>query len=137
MSSAIPEEQATPILTELRGQSIVLPDLNAILGSWPSGVHQDLGRLPCDVDERLDRYDVNNRPPEGFFFYQTPLASPLRLDFVSTMSHSSKLETLKAADFAYFGATWWPRARYERLRIVTFLAIWVGVFHIAVKDDLS
>lgn len=47
-------------------------------------------------------------------------------DFASTMGHSSKLEALKAADFAYFGATWWPQARYDRLRIVTFLAIWVG-----------
>ena len=53
------------------------------------------------------------------------------------MSHSSRLESLKAADFAYFGATWWPRARYERLRIVTFLAIWVGGFHIAVNKDLA
>ena len=43
------------------------------------------------------------------------------------MSHSSKLDSLKAADFGYFGATWWPRARYERLKIVTLLAVWVGI----------
>lgn len=48
--------------------------------------------------------------------------------FVSAMSHSPKLETLKAADFGYFGATWWPRAVYKRLRVVTLLAIWVGSF---------
>ena len=48
-------------------------------------------------------------------------------DLVSTMSHSPKLEILKAADFEHFGATWWPRARYERLRTVTFLAVWVGI----------
>lgn len=43
------------------------------------------------------------------------------------MSHNHKLEALKAADFAYFGATWWPQASYDRLKIVTFLSIWVGI----------
>lgn len=41
------------------------------------------------------------------------------------MSHSPKLKTLRAADFGYFGATWWPRASPDRLRIVTLLAAWV------------
>ena len=44
----------------------------------------------------------------------------------STMSHNSKLKALKKADFAYFGATWYPQARYDRLKIVTLLAAWVG-----------
>ena len=43
------------------------------------------------------------------------------------MSHSPKLESLKAADFGYFGATWWPRAGRERLKTATFLTIWVGL----------
>ena len=42
------------------------------------------------------------------------------------MSHSSKLESLKAADFGYFGATWWPRAKYDRLKTVTLLTVWVS-----------
>ena len=34
---------------------------------------------------------------------------------------------LKAFDFALFGATWWPHASLERLRIVTYLVTWVCV----------
>ena len=45
----------------------------------------------------------------------------------STLSHSSKLKALKAADFGHFGATWFPHANYERLRTATFLAAWVSV----------
>ena len=55
----------------------------------------------------------------------------LMIDFISEMSHSPILETLKAADLGYFGATWCPHAGptagYERLRIIAFLAAWVGV----------
>ncbi|KAF6228249.1 hypothetical protein HO133_007979 [Letharia lupina] len=94
------QEQPISILTALHGQSIILPDLNAILDGWPREVNQNLDRLRHDVDEWLG----------------------------SAMSHSPKLETLKAADFGYFGATWWPRATYERLRIVTFLAAWLFVW---------
>ena len=71
MSTTAIEEQPTKILTELRGQSIILPDLNAILGSWPREVHQDLGRLRCDVNEWLDRYDILKppRPPPKVLFF--------------------------------------------------------------------
>lgn len=55
-------------------------------------------------------------------------------DMVSAMSHSPKLDSLKAADFGYFGATWWPRASYERLRIVTFLAAWVSILLRHLRD---
>lgn len=41
------------------------------------------------------------------------------------MGHSHRLESLKAADFGLFGATWWPRASFERLKIATYLAGWV------------
>lgn len=85
------------IIGELRGQSIILPDLNAIFDNWPKQVNANLDRLRHDVDEWLD----------------------------STMSHNSKIGALKAADFAYFGATWCPQARYDRLRVVTLLAAWL------------
>lgn len=35
------------------------------------------------------------------------------------------LKKAKAADFALFGATWWPEAEWERLEIATYLAVWV------------
>ena len=33
---------------------------------------------------------------------------------------------MKAADAALFGASWWPYASYDTLRIATYLSIWVG-----------
>ncbi len=52
------QEQAITILTALRGQSILLPDLNAILGGWPREINQNLDQLRRDVEEWLDRYDI-------------------------------------------------------------------------------
>ena len=46
----------------------------------------------------------------------------------SSMKHSTKLGSLKAADIGYWGATWWPQAKYRRLRIGTFLVAWVRIF---------
>ncbi|KAL8861149.1 MAG: hypothetical protein Q9178_002365 [Gyalolechia marmorata] len=60
----------------------------------------------------------------------------ITFDCYSTMSHNPKLETFKAADFAYFGATWWPHASYDRLKVVTFLAIWVEIVGTARLPDV-
>ena len=38
-----------------------------------------------------------------------------------------KLEKMLKADYALFGATWWPQASFERLRIATYLSLWVRV----------
>lgn len=53
------QEQTVSIVTALRGQSVVLPDLNAVLDGWPREVNQGLDRLRRDVDDWLDRYDTN------------------------------------------------------------------------------
>ena len=51
----------------------------------------------------------------------------LMTDLIREMSHSPRLETLKAADLGLFDATWCPHAGYERLRIIAFLAAWVRI----------
>ena len=56
------QEQPISILRALRGQSIVLPDLNAILDGWPREVNPNLDRLRRDLDEWLDRYDIKKLP---------------------------------------------------------------------------
>lgn len=109
------------ILAELRGQSIVLPDLNAIFESWPKQVNASLDRLRHDVDEWLDRFNALFPHPRTHMRRKILTSAVAR-----TMSHNSKLEALKAADFAYFGATWCPQARYDRLRVVTLLAAWAS-----------
>ena len=87
------------LLSSIRSQSIVLPNLTSIFSSYPLEINPSLERLRNDVD--------------------TWIASSL------PQADGRKVRTLKAADFAYFGATWWPRAPYSRLRILTFLAIWI------------
>lgn len=53
--SIIPEGPK-PILESLRGKSVVLPDLNAILHGWPREVNQGLEQVRNDVDEWLEKY---------------------------------------------------------------------------------
>ena len=43
----------------------------------------------------------------------------------SIYSDKRKLSGLKASDFAFFAATWWPHARYEELRVMLYLTIWL------------
>ena len=52
-------EPSVSILTELRGQSIILPDLSSIFHDWPKEVNPALGQLRRDVDEWLDRHNTN------------------------------------------------------------------------------
>ena len=54
------QEQSISILTALHGQSIVLPDLNTMLGGWPREVNLNLDRLRGDVEEWLDRFDIHD-----------------------------------------------------------------------------
>lgn len=87
------------LLWSIRSQSIVLPNLSSIFSSYPLEVNPSLERLRYDVDTW-----VASSLPQG---------------------DSRKVRALKAAEFGYFGATWWPRAPYSRLRILTFLTIWI------------
>lgn len=54
--------EATTILAELRGQSIVLPDLNVMFDGWPQHVNINLDRLRRDVDGWLDGYPACSFP---------------------------------------------------------------------------
>ncbi|KAI9725876.1 MAG: hypothetical protein M1828_002505 [Chrysothrix sp. TS-e1954] len=85
------------VVESLRGQTINVTNLDEPFQDWPSEINPEIDRLRRDVDEWLQR----------------------------TMSHSGSLELLKISGFALFGATWWPRAEYHRLKIATYLAIWL------------
>ena len=50
------QERHSSIIAELKGQSVVIHDLNAILDGWPREVSQDIDRLRGDVNEWLERY---------------------------------------------------------------------------------
>jgi hypothetical protein len=40
-------------------------------------------------------------------------------------SDKRKLGALKASDFAFFAATWWPKCTYAELRVMLYLTIWL------------
>ena len=45
--------------------------------------------------------------------------------FFSIYTDASNLRKLKAADFTYFTALWWPKAELQELTILAFLNIWL------------
>lgn len=95
------------VLSSLRGQSFRLPDLNVIFRDYPLEVNLNLERLRTDVNAWLDN-------------------SKFRI---------SKIESLKAADIGYFGASWWPRAPYDRLRIMAFVSLWIFAWDDELDED--
>ena len=46
-------------------------------------------------------------------------------DQKSTTPPGKVLDELQISNFGLFGATWWPCATFEKLRIVTYLSIWL------------
>lgn len=91
------ESSRQQLLKSLQGRSLHIPDLQALLDHWPQYVNPEVGRLRQDVDDRLQSLF-----PEG-----------------------ERLRKMKAADAALFGASWWPYASFEKLRIATYLSIWL------------
>ena len=43
------------------------------------------------------------------------------------LPQGERLRIAKETDIGLFGASWWPYASFEALRIATYLSIWVGV----------
>lgn len=85
------------LVKSLQGRSLCIPDLQAFLGHWPQYINPDFERLRQDVDQTL-----RNLFPEG-----------------------GRLRKMRLADAALFGASWWPYAPFEQLRMATYLSIWV------------
>lgn len=54
------QAESYSLLAELRGKSIVLPDLIKVFSGWPKHVNHNLDRLRRDVDEWLDRYNSHS-----------------------------------------------------------------------------
>ncbi|MCJ1312340.1 hypothetical protein MMC25_006014 [Agyrium rufum] len=97
------------ILDSLRGQSVTMCDLNRLYSTWPKETHPEVDRLRADVDRWLDE----------------------------TMAGSPSFKVLKKSDFGLFGATWWPRAPFDRLRIVTYLAVWLFTWDDEIDSSLG
>jgi hypothetical protein len=88
------------LLSSLRDQTIHIPDLVPLFSHWPTKTNSALDHLRLEAQDWLHR-----TTPPG------PVLSELLI-----------------SDFGFFGATWWPCASFERLRIVTYLSIWLFVW---------
>ncbi|CRG92437.1 hypothetical protein PISL3812_09496 [Talaromyces islandicus] len=100
-ATGTPQVTRKQVLAALRTQRIPVPDLAPYFSHWPSRASPDLDDLRKDVDAWLNTF---------------PLPS-------------KALDAFRASDFAFFGATWWPYASdFARLRIVTYVAIWLFVW---------
>ncbi|KAL9057345.1 MAG: hypothetical protein Q9162_002419 [Coniocarpon cinnabarinum] len=97
-------QQRLDLLAAIRGQHVHIPDFAAVFQNWPTGLNPGLPQLQVEVEQRL--LSLVQQSPRL-------LASP------------TKLQKLRAADFALFGASWWPWVDYSTLRTLTFLAIWL------------
>ncbi|KAF4629253.1 hypothetical protein G7Y89_g8894 [Cudoniella acicularis] len=98
------------LLLALKGQKVVIPNLQNIFRKWPQGVNNELENNQLVVDQYLD-----SLLPED----------------------DKRLAKLKASDFGFFGAAWWPEAPKENLRIVTIFSIWVFIpLGTILKDQL-
>jgi hypothetical protein len=47
------------------------------------------------------------------------------IDRNSIFDDERRLKALKATDFAFFVATWWPKTEYEELKVLLYFVIWL------------
>ncbi|KAF2235443.1 terpenoid synthase [Viridothelium virens] len=90
----------TALKHSLKGSSIRIPDLHAILRDMPSGTNCSIDLIRRDVEQRLEQL----------------------------FSQGKRLEKLKRADAGGFGAAWWPYACYDAFRTCTYLGLWLFIW---------
>ncbi|KAF2630913.1 terpenoid synthase [Macroventuria anomochaeta] len=85
------------LLESLKGMTLAIPDLKAMIAHWPASVNLHKNLLRDEVHERFERLF----PP------------------------GKRLQKMKLADAALFGSSWWPYASFEDLCVVTHLSTWL------------
>ncbi|KAK4560839.1 hypothetical protein LTR86_005419 [Recurvomyces mirabilis] len=97
---------AEQVIAEIRGQSLVIPDLWQYMPAehWPVDLNPDLQRLREHVKERF-QWMIERIP-----------------------SKRRGLRKVEAQDLGRFGAGWWPYAEYERMETCTDLCTWLFIW---------
>ena len=115
----MPESQMTriPLLKSLKGRRLYIPDIQVLFSHWPQHINPELELLREDIDKKLQKY--------AYHILLVLTVSELTLTSKSLFPQGQRLRKMKAADAALFGASWWPYPSIERLRIATYLSIWV------------
>jgi hypothetical protein len=108
------QAQRKALLASVRGQTIRIPDLAPLFEHWPTKTNKDINLLRTDIRDWLDAYS----PPLTDIQTTTNILH-------STLPQGKVLSALQRSDFGLFGATWWPQSKFDQLKIVTYLAVWL------------
>ncbi|KAI9760260.1 MAG: hypothetical protein M4579_001774 [Chaenotheca gracillima] len=95
------------LLSNLKGQTVEVRDIQSRFPGWHRGVHPEYERMRPVLDEKLQ----------------------------SLVKNEKKLAKLRKADFALFGASWWPYTKYEDCITLTQLAIWLFIWDDEIEED--
>ncbi|KAJ5060111.1 isoprenoid synthase domain-containing protein [Bipolaris maydis] len=104
---------ARDVIAEIKGQSLVLPDLWQYMPAddWPVDLNPDMQRLRKHLRERFQ--GMIERIP----------------------SKRRGLRKVEAQDLGRFGAGWWPYADFERMETCTDLCAWLFIWDDAEIDE--
>ncbi|MCJ1293100.1 hypothetical protein MMC34_004653 [Xylographa carneopallida] len=97
------------VLSKLRNQTLRITGLRSVFNGWPFATNPAVEQVRDDVESWLD----------------------------SLHSQHPKLRKLKAGDYGLFGAAWFPFASLERLRIGTYLCIWLFIWDDEIDSDVG
>ncbi|KAI0383154.1 terpenoid synthase [Hypomontagnella monticulosa] len=88
------------LLMSIRGSHVTIPDLQSMISHWPQKVHPELNKLEEYVQESLN-------------------------SVMRSSKDKNRIRALQKTNIALFGASWWPFAPYDALRIGTHLGMWL------------
>lgn len=108
-TSTATSQSRSEILRALRNQCFRIEGLQSAFCAWCFKVNPDIDRIRADVSAWL----------------------------ASEFSDHPKLAKLQRGDYGLFGATWWPEASFERLRIATYLSIWLFIWDDELDSDIG
>ncbi|KAF2653977.1 terpenoid synthase [Lophiostoma macrostomum CBS 122681] len=91
------------MLRIVRGQTVVAPDLQAMMAHWPAAINPNLDDLEKAT---IDRFE---------WLFPDP-------------ANSKRLQKMKKTQAALFAAMWWPYVPLEALYTVAWLSIWLFVW---------
>ncbi|KAI5922917.1 isoprenoid synthase domain-containing protein [Camillea tinctor] len=91
------------LLAGLRGSKVVIPNLKPFFEHWPQTVNPEIEKLDEYIQETL----------ESLF---------------TGPNDKKQLERMKKTNVSQFGASWWPYAPLEPLKIDTHFATWLFVW---------
>ncbi|KAI2638861.1 terpenoid synthase [Hypomontagnella submonticulosa] len=99
-SIPLPVSSRDELLAFIRGSRVTIPDLQSMISHWPQTIHPEIGKLEKYVQDSLD-------------------------SIMPSAKDQNRIRALKKTNIAFFGASWWPFAPYDALRVGTHLGMWL------------